>query len=518
MQSFSTSILEGGYFGNLDAMNYVKGFRFHPTDEEAMELLWDKIEHDSDSIVQVGDSSVRVITQLKDICEFEPWELPGRSELGSGDNVWYFFSSPRYKYRNSKRKNRVTKRGYWKPTGKPHETVITYDGKEIIGSRHTLVFYQGRVSDKKKNENRTPWVMHELTLSLPNQKSLALCKLKKKYGKVDVSRGDEGQSSHPLPSSLENHCTNNAIPKDQLNSNGVLTESEAFTEYSGIQSQSTTNEQDDDEFVGSLLIDNDEIYSKHPYFVDENEGNKLSSTYNLQIHVADNDIPKHQEGFCELINQKPKAPNECVGTLDEVRTSEYDNSSWSSILTANDQTYSKEGSRLFAEIEGSSLALENHMKVDSIPMECPEFDELLRKGIFVAELVEPLPEAPKNSDGDQNHQFSTNEQDDEFWNSILFPTDEVEAYPEVLRSKQQNLADKNDGFNFSMSIVESPNDPFRMGSTRKRPRIESEGLTSKEDIEATPALEKKYCFNTEQAQADSYNKGALEYDGNVTYN
>ena len=74
------------------------------------------------------------------------------------------------------------------------------------------------------------------------------------------------------------------------------------------------------------------------------------------------------EGFCELINQKPKAPNECVGIVNEVRTSEHDNSnsSWSSILIANDQTYSTEGSSLFAENEGSSLAFENHVAVDSI--------------------------------------------------------------------------------------------------------------------------------------------------------
>ena len=176
----------------------IKGFRFHPTDAEAIELLWDKLTLDRDSIVQVGDSLVHVITQLKDICEFEPGELPGkalvacccsfrcplviffffvllslagRSELESGDKVWYFFCSPRYKYRNSKRKNRVTKKGYWKPTGTPREIVTTYDGKEIIGSRQTLVFYQGRVSDKKKKENNTPWVIHEfeLTLNLPNQ-------------------------------------------------------------------------------------------------------------------------------------------------------------------------------------------------------------------------------------------------------------------------------------------------------------------------------------------------------------
>ena len=97
------------------------------------------------------------------------FSLAGLSELESGDNIWYFFCSPRYKYRNSNRKNRVTKTGYWKPTGKPRKLVTTYDGKVITGTWQTLVFYKGRVSDKKEKENRTPWVIHELEANLPNQ-------------------------------------------------------------------------------------------------------------------------------------------------------------------------------------------------------------------------------------------------------------------------------------------------------------------------------------------------------------
>ena len=74
---FLLFLLLASYFGTLDEM--IKGFRFHPTDAEAIELLWDKLTLDRDSIVQVGDSLVHVITQLKDICEFEPGELPGKA-------------------------------------------------------------------------------------------------------------------------------------------------------------------------------------------------------------------------------------------------------------------------------------------------------------------------------------------------------------------------------------------------------------------------------------------------------
>ncbi|EOX95538.1 Nam protein 1, putative [Theobroma cacao] len=460
-------------------MNYVKGFRFHPTDAEAIEHLWDKRVLDRDSIVQVGDFLVPVITQLEDICEFQPWELPGRSELEAGDNLWYFFCSPKYKYRNSTRKNRVTREGYWKPTGTPREILTTYNGQEIRGSRQTLVFYRGRVSDQKKNENKTQWVIHEfeIPLNLPNQKSIALCRLKKKYGKVDVSRGEEGQSSHSLPPNLENQATNNAIPKDQLNSNEPLTQSEAFNEYSGNQTTFTTNEQDDDEFVDSL-INNDEINteqrSNQPFFVDENEGPKLPS--NFPDHAADDDIPNNQEDFGGLVNQKPL--NDCVETLNSGRTSEHDNSSQSSIFIPNDQTTSIGGGNqqatLLAENESSSLAFENHVAESSVPMEHSEFDKFLREGLFMAELSH----APE---GVEYYEFSANEQDDEFWNKICFTTDEV------LGSKQQNLAES---FNFSsVSTMEPLYDPCPMESSRKRLRIESERLNRGEDIEAAPSQE-----------------------------
>ncbi|KAE8708259.1 putative Arv1-like protein [Hibiscus syriacus] len=383
-------------------MKHVKGFRFHPTDEEAMEHLWEKQVLDRDSFAQVCDSRVPLITQLEDICKFEPQELP----------VWYFFCTPRYKYRNSKRKNRVTKKGYWNPTGKPREIVTTFDGKKISGTKQTMVFYKGRVGDKNKKENKTPWLMLELelTLNLPNQKSLTLCKLKKKARKVDVSRGEEGQSNLCLPSNLESHCTNSAIPEGQLNSREPLTGPVSFTENSGIQSELVNNEQTLDEFVDTL-IKNDEFYSNQPTFPYEKED-----------------------------SMKLKAPNDCVPAMNQVGISDHDNSSRSSVVYANDPTNSNEDDNqqntlfaeengddnqqnalfaeengddnqhntlfpeengddnqqnaLFAEEngddnqhntsfpeEGSRLAFENHVPVDSIPTEGSDFNEFFHNGI-----------------------------------------------------------------------------------------------------------------------------------------
>lgn len=88
------------------------------------------------------------------------------------------------------------------------------------------------------------------------------------------------------------------------------------------------------------------------------------------------------------------------------------------------------------------------------------FDEFLDNGLFMAELS-PLPEPPKNPDEVQNHQLSTNEQD-EFWNSIFITTDEVEDYPEIFTCKQPNLITTNQSFNFSM------NDPCPIQSLSKK--------------------------------------------------
>lgn len=55
-------------------MNMVKGFRFHPTDEELIEYLQIKTFNRE---TFNRDSLVQVIAEIPDICESEPWELPG---------------------------------------------------------------------------------------------------------------------------------------------------------------------------------------------------------------------------------------------------------------------------------------------------------------------------------------------------------------------------------------------------------------------------------------------------------
>ncbi|XP_039021438.1 NAC domain-containing protein 71-like isoform X1 [Hibiscus syriacus] len=131
----------------------MKGFRFHPTDEELMEYLHIRT-FDRDSLVQF-------IAEIQDICDLEPWELPGCSNFQTGDRSWYFMYPPRYKYLNSKLISRTTLEGYWKPTGNPRKIINSETGSQI-GSKRTLVFYEGQCNNK--NKNKTSWVMHEYEL------------------------------------------------------------------------------------------------------------------------------------------------------------------------------------------------------------------------------------------------------------------------------------------------------------------------------------------------------------------
>ena len=78
------------------------------------------------------------------------------STIRFGDPDWFFFSPVDFKYSRSKRFNRTTKCGFWKATGKDRD-IRTGDTNTVIGTKKTLVYYQGRVSCGVKSN----WVIHE---------------------------------------------------------------------------------------------------------------------------------------------------------------------------------------------------------------------------------------------------------------------------------------------------------------------------------------------------------------------
>ncbi|KAJ6686329.1 putative proteinC DOMAIN-CONTAINING PROTEIN 82-RELATED [Salix purpurea] len=157
------------------------GYRFRPTDEELVtnylkpKLLGDGLED-------------LLIIAVVNVCKHEPWDLPVKSEIKSEDSVWYFFCPRDLKYSNSRRSNRRTKAGFWKPTGKTIQVKAKHN-KKVIGTKKTLVFYK---SASPKPE-RTGWIIHEYDefisgSSLSNLGEYVLCKLKRKLD-VKTSKG-----------------------------------------------------------------------------------------------------------------------------------------------------------------------------------------------------------------------------------------------------------------------------------------------------------------------------------------
>eukprot|EP00258_Populus_trichocarpa_P011354 XP_002320092.2 protein NTM1-like 9 isoform X1 [Populus trichocarpa] len=192
-----------------------KGYGFHPTDEEL-------INHFLKLKMMGGyDHEVAIIAEVN-VCNSEPWELPGLSEIQSNDTVWYFFSPRNYKYSNRKQAKRTTKAGYWKLTGNDRIIRVLSTGEEIA-KKKSLVFYKGRVP----NIVRTNWIMHEYnpTFNFHNQilepafssppglcvlvkyvqKDFVLCKLKKNSD--DKLTCEEGGSSSNMASDFPNNVT-----------------------------------------------------------------------------------------------------------------------------------------------------------------------------------------------------------------------------------------------------------------------------------------------------------------------
>ncbi|MBA0680735.1 hypothetical protein Goari_012420 [Gossypium aridum] len=479
-------------------MNMVKGFRFRPTDEELIEYLQIKTFN--------RDSLVQVIAEIPDICEFEPWELPGRSVLQTGDRLWYFMYPPKYKYRNSKLVSRTTLEGYWKITGKARKIVNSETGMEI-GNKKTLLFYKGQCNDKIRNN--TCWVMHEYELKAmldstnSHQKTFKLCKLKKK---TNISSKEAGQLDQYSLSDLENHVANNALLEDILDPNGS-SEPEASNNHNDVHNHCHTV----DTYV-------DERSNQHN-IVDEDEGPNIST--NFVNHVAEDAIPEvpshifkvYQNGLEDnnwvrdlysTIEQDDGSCNLIITSFDETITNESSNQH--NIVVAEkgiempiisyDETVTNERSNqhnIVVAEEGTEMSVISYdetvanersnqhnivdvdegfempsnlkylVEEDTISTELLYNDGLYSRSLFGELLAEP--EATNNSNWIQNR-YITKKEDGEFLNSTL--ADKNKAYLQE-GNTQWCLAADGEGFSLPCigALMESSSS---MEKSSKRPR------------------------------------------------
>ncbi|KAL3829570.1 hypothetical protein ACJIZ3_018372 [Penstemon smallii] len=169
---------------------FPSGYRFLPTDDELIVYyLKKKVKNEPIPYNKIHEV---------DLYKHDPQEL---SEIFShpGEKKWYFFTPRERKYLNGSRPNRAAGSGYWKATGA--DKAIHHNG-ELVGSKKSLVFYEGRPPKGKK----TNWLMQEYRVHQPNLQrnrdhdmrldEWVLCRIYKRDGKKNK---DCEQQTYEIP-------------------------------------------------------------------------------------------------------------------------------------------------------------------------------------------------------------------------------------------------------------------------------------------------------------------------------
>ncbi|MBA0796867.1 hypothetical protein Gohar_007599, partial [Gossypium harknessii] len=379
-------------------MNMAKGFRFHPTDEELIEYLQIKTFN--------RDSLVQVIAEIPDICEFEPWELPGRSVLQTGDRLWYFMYPPKYKYRNSKLVSRTTLEGYWKITGKARKIVNSETGMEI-GNKKTLLFYKGQCNDKIRNN--TCWVMHEYELKAMLDSTISHQDI------LDPNGSSEPEASNNH-NDVHNHCrTVDTYGDERSNQHNIVDEDEG--------PNISTN------FVNHVAEDAIPEVPSHIFKVYQNGLEDNNWVRDLYSTIEQDD------GYDETVTNERSNQHNIVVVEEGTEMS----------VISYDETVANERSNQHNIVdvdEGFEMPsnLKYLVEEDIISTELLYNDGLYSRSLFGELLAEP--EATNNSNWIQNR-YITKKEDGEFLNSTL--ADKKKAYLQE-GNTQWCLAADGEGF------------------------------------------------------------------------
>uniref|UniRef100_A0A7N2MH16 NAC domain-containing protein n=1 Tax=Quercus lobata TaxID=97700 RepID=A0A7N2MH16_QUELO len=168
------------------------------------------IEHYLKKKITGNDKDIGFIPEIE-FYKYEPWDLPNKSGIDSRDQEWFFFNTLIPKHQNGSKKNRTTKKGFWKTTGKDKE--IKFRGS-LIGMKKILVY-------RTPNEEGTKWVMHEYHTTQeefdgehPGQKAFVLCRLINK--EAESNEGGSAKSDVTVPVQSNNYNYHNAdVAKNQ---------------------------------------------------------------------------------------------------------------------------------------------------------------------------------------------------------------------------------------------------------------------------------------------------------------
>lgn len=191
--------------------NRIVGNRFHPRDDELVGIYLREKLNGRNSL-----SNIITLPEVNNLYEMEPKELPllpWPLEFDRNDQIWYFYHrfDP-----GKKQQKRVTKEGFWSITGNPKKIKDRKSRKEIGFKRTMTYYYKDCGYVRKRKENKTAWVMHEihLTANPPNQNTIVLYTLKyKEYETADIST-NEGQLGLA-------DCSETCTPKGGSSEDGI---------------------------------------------------------------------------------------------------------------------------------------------------------------------------------------------------------------------------------------------------------------------------------------------------------